>query len=375
MKDIKPQRTTQGGIKIEFMLNRVRYQFSPVLGGRFDNNKDYGLAVAICRQIAQDIHGNIFDETLERYKPQTPEKAQVLREAENYDLYQLWNAYAEAKKNHVSQSTFEIGYERVRRYLETLQSCKMLDANKIKLEIVNHKTPSSTKFLLGQLNACCKWGIEVQLINKNPFDGWQKLLNKKTAKSSQEINPFTLEERDAIIDAFAQHKTYKHYRYFVAFLFHSGCRPSEAIALTWDDVKNNQIIFNKTFVSGNISQRLKTQDSRQIRQNNNVKTIIENQSAYLKSQYAGDKNLVFPSARDLGYIDWDYFAISAWKKVLKSIENLEYKNPYQMRHTFITLALKNGISPQDIARHCGNSADVIFRHYAGTSRSFVMPDF
>jgi integrase len=84
---------------------------------------------------------------------------------------------------------------------------------------------------------------------------------------------------------------------------------------------------------------------------------------------------VFPSTRDLGYIDWDYFAISAWKKVLKTINSLEYKNPYQMRHTFITLALKNSISPQDIARHCGNSAEVIFKHYAGTSRTFVMPDF
>jgi hypothetical protein len=53
---------------------------------------------------------------------------------------------------------------------------------------------------------------------------------------------------------------------------------------------------------------------------------------------------------------------------------IEYRNPYQMRSTFITLALANGVSVQDVAKHCGNSPRVIWSNYAGVNRDFVMPN-
>ncbi|MEO1561772.1 MAG: site-specific integrase, partial [Cyanobacteria bacterium J06632_19] len=48
---------------------------------------------------------------------------------------------------------------------------------------------------------------------------------------------------------------------------------------------------------------------------------------------------------------------------------------YQTRHTFITLALKNGMNVKDVARLVGNSPEIIYRHYAGQSREIVVPDF
>jgi integrase len=374
MKEIKPRRTGKGGITLEFMIKGERYAFAPVINGRFDNNLDYGEACSVARQIARDLHADRFDATLSRYKPETPEKKEAKRLSQNYDLSMLWGQYTEARKNHVSESTLSIGYAQITRLLNDADSTQLVDAQNLKLWILNNKPATYAKKLLMQLNACCKWGIELKLIDNNPFEGYQKLLNKKTSVTESDIDPFDETERKLIIDIFASNKRLNHYRGLVEFLFSAGCRPSEAIALTWEDVEKNKIVFNKAFVNGVLSNRLKTEEKRVVNQNKTVQLILSNQKKYLIEQGLLDSGLVFPASKGKGYVDWHNFSTKFWKKTLFSNETIRYRTPYQMRHSFITSMLKAGVSPQDIAKHCGNSADVIFRHYAGVSRGFTMPE-
>jgi len=55
--------------------------------------------------------------------------------------------------------------------------------------------------------------------------------------------------------------------------------------------------------------------------------------------------------------------------------DLEYRKPYQTRHTFITLALENRMEVKDVAKLVGNSPEVIYRHYAGYMRQLTVPEF
>ncbi len=54
-----------------------------------------------------------------------------------------------------------------------------------------------------------------------------------------DIDPFTLEERDKIIETFKNERHYKYYAPFIEFLFMTGCRPSEGIALQWKHISND----------------------------------------------------------------------------------------------------------------------------------------
>jgi integrase len=63
-----------------------------------------------------------------------------------------------------------------------------------------------------------------------------------------------------------------------------------------------------------------------------------------------------------------------WKPVLNQL-GIEYRKPYQTRHTFITLALDNGLDAKDVARLVGNSPEVIYKHYAGKKRNLEVPEF
>ncbi len=43
---------------------------------------------------------------------------------------------------------------------------------------------------------------------------------------------------------------------------------------------------------------------------------------------------------------------------------LRYREPYQMRHTYATMAIMAGASPMYVARQMGNSPRIVFKHYA-----------
>ena len=63
-----------------------------------------------------------------------------------------------------------------------------------------------------------------------------------------DINPFSKEERDLIIQNFEGDRFYSYYTSYVQFLFFTGCRPSEAVALSWKHITKSVIKFRQAIV-------------------------------------------------------------------------------------------------------------------------------
>lgn len=118
-----------------------------------------------------------------------------------------------------------------------------------------------------QLSACCNWAIKNNLITTNPFNGLANEIKiKKISTEDNDINPFSKEEREAIIAAFKANSYYKHYANYVQFLFLTGARPSEVIALQWKHITNKFISFEQAVVWSDkglvLKDGLKTQNKR-----------------------------------------------------------------------------------------------------------------
>lgn len=354
---IKPTNNN-GSILLRFSYNGQRYAFNPIKGGDYENQKDLAKATAIGKQIKSDIELGEFDQSLAKY-------GWLKKIKPSLDLQKLWDKYRKFKEAFLSPSTLEVDFDRrVGNCLSLLPSVNLEDSIKIRDWLIQNKTPDQAKRILVQLNACCNWGVESGLICENPFEK----INKRiiVEKSEDDINPFTLKERDTIINAFRESKYYNFYLPLVQFIFYTGCRPCEAVPLEWSDIKANVIIFNKTYVEQKKQFRLKTQKKRVIKVNSQVKDIIQSVTPLASN------NLIFPS-KEQKYLDWHNFCNRAWRKILESLPEIEYRNPYQMRHTFITLALQKGVPIVDLAKHCGNSPKIILDKYAGITRDFVMP--
>lgn len=101
-------------------------------------------------------------------------------------------------------------------------------------------TANAANRCLVQINACCNWAVSSGLISSNPFRGMAAEIKlPKSQASEHDINPFSASEREEIIQAFESDKYYSHYTSLVRFLFSTGCRPSEAVALQWKHISSD----------------------------------------------------------------------------------------------------------------------------------------
>lgn len=368
----------RGRLRLRFRFNGQRYSMAL---GIPDTQTNRRVAEARARQIEDDMRlqlahgGNYFDPTLEKYKPES-----VLSVAEPdiqpktmLSLPELWQNYTNARQSGKSPATIRM-YGWVTNHLERCPYKLPTEAQSI-FDWLNANVPAnSTKRILMHLSACCKWARRSELLEvANPFEDMAAEVKvKKSGTEEDEVHPFSRHERDRIIRAFKASRYYSRYAPLVEFLFFTGCRPSEAIALQWKHINNKAITFAQAVVYDGrslvLKEGLKTQKQRKFPINAQLADLL----ASIQPEVSNPNALVFPSPDDK-FIDWHNFTNRAWKGVLKSLPDIEYRNPYQTRHTFCSLCREADIASIQIAKWVGNSAQMIDRVYAKPTDHIQVP--
>jgi integrase len=367
MPEIKVKiKTSNGRLQLVYTYQGKRHYLSLGLSATAVNQR---LAELKAAEIEQDFLYDRFKGNA-HYTPGLQHSPPVNQGT--ISLVDLWSRYLDHKQTFVRPSTM-YGHS---AYTNLVNRCPfdVNDGLKIQKWLTSVTTPYMTKQTLANLRRMAEWGITEGLITNNSFSDL-KVQKSKSQKSYDTINPFTASERDQIIETF---KTYKHYDYhalMVEFIFFIGCRPCEAIALRWSDVAKD--LRTLTFVQSGtrnktsktvITSGLKTQTKRKINLNDRLADILKRQQArHIDSTY------VFP-ALNRGALNWPHFNCHPWMDCLGQLPDIDYRKPYEMRHTFITLALRSGMPVADIAAIVGNSAEIIYKHYAGVSRDLIVPD-
>ncbi|WP_239113097.1 site-specific integrase [Halomicronema sp. CCY15110] len=389
-------KASKGSVKVINSNNRLQLRFR-YAGKRHylsmglpDTTINRKAAEAKARQIELDIVSGNFDETLDKYKPQsalsTAEKItpEITPEV---SLKELWEAFLEFKRPQCSENTMKYTYGVYTGYLEKLPTHSLKEASQIRDHVLQTVPLNSAKRFITRLSACCKFAMKSGLADQNPFDGMAAEIKLPKASGEEgftEIDPFSIEERDAILQALRSNQfcspksAHKHSYYapLIEFLFATGCRPSEAVVLQWKHVTEDfsQILFEQALINTDggrkIRKGLKTQERRRFPCNAKLQELLKS----IKPEEASSDAWVFPSPKKEP-IDLNNFRNRTWKKVLKGL-GIEYRKIYQTRHTFITHALETGkLDAKDVARLVGNSPEVIYQHYAGNKRELVVPEF
>jgi len=164
-------------------------------------------------------------------------------------LDDIWQQFCKVKKSTVAPSSWKNGYLVMSRHLARCPIPKTLDnADAIYDWAVANLTSDTAKRPIVFLTSCCDWAKRYKLIESNPFESMDSIKVVKQVNEDRDVNPFSKEERDTIIKAFSQNRYYKYYAPFVKFLFYTGCRPSEAIALQWKHIGKSKILFEQSVV-------------------------------------------------------------------------------------------------------------------------------
>ncbi|NJL68284.1 MAG: tyrosine-type recombinase/integrase [Microcoleus sp. SM1_3_4] len=175
----------------------------------------------------------------------------------------------------------------------------------------------------------------------------------------------------------------------VEFLFLTGCRPGEAFALRWQDVmlSRNIIRFSKSYAASiKSTKRTKTKTVRMFPIHLRLLELLVS----IKPVGVKSVDLVFRqtngqtyNTRQLNYV-WlgeptkSHGFLGVVNQLVKNDKISQYLPPYHARHTYITLtahANKNNTSALLLLAHaCGNSPEVIMKHYLDVDRSVELAE-
>lgn len=183
---------------------------------------------------------------------------------------------------------------------------------------------------------------------------WKNIKALKVART--EVEPFTLQEVDRVIEAVPE-----HYRNYYIVRFFTGLRTGEIDGLQWDqvDLVNRQMHIKHSLIRGELAD-VKTDGSNRIIQLTDrvVQALLEQ-----RKKVRAAKGYVFKNLKGK-VINYQSLSRSAWYPALKKA-GLKARNPYQTRHTYATLLLAAGESPEWIAQQMGHTTTtMLFRVYS-----------
>lgn len=351
------------------------------------NDDNRALAESKQRGIQNDIDLSNFDYTLERYKPQYKKQSYLEAVAEirpKTTLLDLWQKFINYQRQNWTESHFYY-IEKTITPLVIKAPQNPYKALEIREWLLCNTTEGMTKRSLTLINQCFNWGLKHKLLKGlNPFIDMAKELKQPYERDGAKPRAFTPYQKQLILDAFKNHHGndiansdkkrgygYSYYYEFVRFLFLTGCRPSEAIGLTWQKIDPQ---YRWIEFSGGIVQRAgkmfrttksKNRKSRKFPINQELRELLVS----LRKGQNGEA-LVFPSPKGEA-IRYNNFCKRAWTNLVTPI--LPGTTPYNCRDTFESEQILKGINPEIVARWCDSSPEMIRTFYFDSSIVDIVP--
>lgn len=335
-------------------------------------------------QMTVDILTGHFDSSLTKYELGVVAANKLISidggKKPELGILELWEKFKEYKRPSLAETTFINEWEKkYTRYLT--RAIEETDRTPVEIRnyIIANFNAHIAKNLLRNLELAYMWGIQHELVTKNPFLGMaEEITVKKKEKEDDSFNEdedtraFTLDEMNAIIEYFENTPTVNHWASFVKFLFYTGCRPGEAAALRWKHVEKDckVIKFSQSYEHRTrITKCTKTETIRIFPCHSKLQALL----LEIKNDSINGESLVF-TGKQGGQINQRVFS-HTWKgspgvnmkgiipTLIEQGKVKQYLKPYATRHTFITTQVNGGKDACVIAAWVGNSAEVIWKHY------------
>jgi integrase len=351
------------------LLIRFSHDGKPYSFSLPKHNDPVGIAVAKGKiaQIEKDILSGHFDTTLLKYKPRKLGKNPTAITA--VDLFEKYIPHHQQERglSHGSVLRLEAIASKLKQFLSDKPAEKVTEsvAQDVTARWLESASSKTVKSYLYYLKACWDWAKgKYHTAESNPWDKClaTAITRGHNATNRQQKRPFTGGELTSILAAFSAHPNYSYYTDFVIFLASTACRFGEVAGLRWRHIEND---FSTAWIGESISRGhqhkkgTKTGKSRIIQLPPSVRVILAERFDRLSPR---PDDLVFPSPKGLA-IDDHRFRARAWKAILASCQ-IEYRTPYNLRHSAISHALHQGVSPIALAEQTGHDKRVMLSTYA-----------
>lgn len=207
----------------------------------------------------------------------------------------------------------------------------------------------AVRHALDLLGSILQRAAEAELIPANPV----RLVRRARRPRREEVRPLAPSTIERVRAAASLRDAT-----LISVLGYAGLRPSEALALAWDDVRENTILVQSALSLGE-EDDTKTRHHRTVRLLTPVRADLEAWRATVSGS-----RLVFP-AQDGDA--WSLPAYQSWRRRAfrraTTAAEVVAATPYTLRHSFASLLLHEGRSVIYVARQLGHDARLTLSRY------------
>ncbi len=228
-------------------------------------------------------------------------------------------------------------------------------------------TSKAIRNTLTPLRSVFEDALNDELIDFNPFDriALAKLIRQTAKASDYVVNPFNAAERTALLEACRSDE-----RPMLQFWFSSGLRPGELQALEWRHIdwerKVARIEINQ--VAGVIKAPKTAAGIRDVDLDTSAIAALQVQRPLSEAKGAR----IWLNPRDGKPWTTDAQVRKTFWLPVCTRSGVDYRNPYQVRHTYASTLLMDGHNPWYVAAQLGHEdVEMVFRTYG----RFIREDY
>jgi integrase len=279
-------------------------------------------------------------------------------------LMSAWDQFVAERSISLSATSLTSDYRQARNWLSRCPHQNFETEGRLILTWVLQQQPvQSARRVAMYLKALYRWASQedIAIIARNPIMTFRM---PKAPQKDEEIVVIPRDEIGLVMIALEAKQTYRstNWATYAEFMLQTAMRTGEVRALTWNDIKDDKILVHKNFtLTHGLKNSTKTNKKRWVPLNAKCKEILDTLDQ--------NKEYLFP---------WDRSSFQSYfrKKMdrLRAADLITHLyRPYDLRHTAISRWIEAGIPVAQVASWAGNTADVIWRHYANTTQTYEIP--
>lgn len=280
-----------------------------------------------------------------------------------YTLAEAWQQYVDERKVALCPTSLTSDYRQVTKWLARCPVQDFTEGRKILTWLLQEKPSKSARRVCMYVRSLYKWAAaeDVALISRNPVANFRM---PKAPQTDHEIVVIPRHEIPLVLIALESKLAYRSVNWglFAEFMLQTAMRTGEVRAMKWTDIKDDKILVhsNYTLTHGH-KDSTKTNKKRWVPLNARTIEILES--------LPKDSEYIFPWNR----LAFQSFFIKRMQQLHEAGLIEKRYRPYDLRHVAISRWLEAGIPVTQAAAWAGNTAQVIWKHYAANTTEYVMP--
>ena len=275
-------------------------------------------------------------------------------------LFGAWEQFQAERSITLCPTSLASDYRAVAKMLRRCPEQDFAKGRLIMGWVLSQQPPKTARRVAMYLKSLYRWAAneDVGLIERNPLTSYRM---PKAPQSDEDVIVIGRSEMPIVLLALWRDERI-NWSLYAEWMLQTAMRTGEVRALRWSDIRDNKILVHQNYtLTHGLKKSTKTNRQRWVPLNSRCQEIL--------SELEQSSEYIFPWNR---YAFQSFFYERMKQAAGAGVISRRYR-PYDLRHTAISRFIEAGIPVAQVASWCGNSSEVIWKHYAGVSQEYTLP--